>query len=55
MISNSDESDEGKYECVARNSHGLVHSRAAHLYVKGIKGPREMSTNIPSLLPPVNA
>ena len=35
MIQNAREDDEGKYECVARNQHGVVHSKAAHLYVKG--------------------
>lgn len=35
VIQNSEESDEGKYECVAQNSKGVAHSRSAHLYVKG--------------------
>ncbi|KAK6033833.1 hypothetical protein COOONC_28661 [Cooperia oncophora] len=35
MIQQAREEDQGKYECVARNSLGVVHSKAAHLYVKG--------------------
>lgn len=35
MIQHANEDDQGKYECVARNSHGVTHSKAAHLYVKG--------------------
>ncbi|CAD6197356.1 unnamed protein product [Caenorhabditis auriculariae] len=35
MIQHAREEDQGKYECVARNDHGVVHSKAAHLYVKG--------------------
>ncbi|EPB68156.1 immunoglobulin I-set domain protein [Ancylostoma ceylanicum] len=35
MIQQAREDDQGKYECVARNSFGVVHSKAAHLYVKG--------------------
>ncbi|KIH44076.1 immunoglobulin I-set domain protein, partial [Ancylostoma duodenale] len=34
MIQQAREDDQGKYECVARNSFGVVHSKAAHLYVK---------------------
>ncbi|KAK6736049.1 hypothetical protein RB195_018994 [Necator americanus] len=34
MIQQAREEDQGKYECVARNSFGVVHSKAAHLYVK---------------------
>ena len=33
---NSLEKDEGKYECVARNGDYVAHSKAAHLYVKGL-------------------
>uniref|UniRef100_A0A914R126 Ig-like domain-containing protein n=1 Tax=Panagrolaimus davidi TaxID=227884 RepID=A0A914R126_9BILA len=35
MIQQAREDDQGKYECVARNEHGVVHSKAAHIYVKG--------------------
>ena len=35
MIQQAREEDQGKYECVARNEHGVVHSKAAHIYVKG--------------------
>uniref|UniRef100_A0AC35U5G8 Protein-tyrosine-phosphatase n=1 Tax=Rhabditophanes sp. KR3021 TaxID=114890 RepID=A0AC35U5G8_9BILA len=34
MIQQAREEDQGKYECVARNSYGVVHSQAAQLYVK---------------------
>ncbi|TMS34930.1 hypothetical protein L596_002426 [Steinernema carpocapsae] len=34
MIQQAREEDQGRYECVARNSHGVIHSKAAHLYVK---------------------
>uniref|UniRef100_A0AC34FMC4 Ig-like domain-containing protein n=1 Tax=Panagrolaimus sp. ES5 TaxID=591445 RepID=A0AC34FMC4_9BILA len=36
MIQQAREDDQGKYECVARNEHGVVHSKAAHIYVKGL-------------------
>uniref|UniRef100_A0A183DWK1 Ig-like domain-containing protein n=1 Tax=Gongylonema pulchrum TaxID=637853 RepID=A0A183DWK1_9BILA len=35
MIQQAKEEDQGKYECVARNTLGVTHSKAAHLYVKG--------------------
>uniref|UniRef100_A0A0N4X5W9 protein-tyrosine-phosphatase n=1 Tax=Haemonchus placei TaxID=6290 RepID=A0A0N4X5W9_HAEPC len=35
MIQQAREEDQGKYECVARNSLGVVHSKAAHLYNAG--------------------
>ena len=35
MIQQAKEEDQGRYECVARNAQGVVHSKAAHLYVKG--------------------
>ena len=35
MIQQAREEDQGKYECVARNEHGVVHSKSAHIYVKG--------------------
>ena len=37
QISESKESDEGKYECVAENAAGVVYSYAANLYVRGKK------------------
>ncbi|WKX96618.1 hypothetical protein Q1695_012785 [Nippostrongylus brasiliensis] len=39
MIQQAREEDQGKYECVARNSLGVVHSKSAHLYVKGKLDP----------------
>ncbi|CAB3404170.1 unnamed protein product [Caenorhabditis bovis] len=35
MIQHAKEEDQGKYECIARNSHGVAHSKSANLYVKG--------------------
>lgn len=35
MIQQAREEDQGRYECVARNTLGVIHSKAAHLYVKG--------------------
>ncbi|XP_031720936.1 receptor-type tyrosine-protein phosphatase F isoform X14 [Anarrhichthys ocellatus] len=35
QIENSDESDQGKYECVAMNSAGTRYSSPANLYVRG--------------------
>uniref|UniRef100_A0A915KHB3 protein-tyrosine-phosphatase n=1 Tax=Romanomermis culicivorax TaxID=13658 RepID=A0A915KHB3_ROMCU len=43
VIQNSEENDEGKYECVARNEKGVVHSRSAHLYVKVRRVPPQFS------------
>ncbi|UMM17915.1 hypothetical protein L5515_014237 [Caenorhabditis briggsae] len=34
MIQHAREEDQGKYECIARNSLGVAHSKAANLYVK---------------------
>ncbi|KFD70875.1 hypothetical protein M514_01174 [Trichuris suis] len=34
VIQQTEESDEGRYECMARNEHGVAHSRSAHLYVR---------------------
>ncbi len=34
-IDNADESDQGKYQCAARNSAGTRYSAAANLYVRG--------------------
>uniref|UniRef100_A0A3B3DUG5 protein-tyrosine-phosphatase n=1 Tax=Oryzias melastigma TaxID=30732 RepID=A0A3B3DUG5_ORYME len=35
QIENSDETDQGKYECVATNSKGVRYSSPANLYVRG--------------------
>ena len=35
QIENSEESDQGKYECVAMNSAGTRYSAPANLYVRG--------------------
>jgi len=35
QIEHSLESDEGKYECVAENRHGVAYSYGANLYVRG--------------------
>lgn len=35
QIENSEESDQGKYECVAMNSAGTRYSSPANLYVRG--------------------
>ncbi len=35
QIENSEESDQGKYECVAVNSAGTRYSAPANLYVRG--------------------
>lgn len=40
QIENSEESDQGKYECVAMNSAGTRYSSPANLYVRGkVKRP----------------
>jgi len=36
QIRRSQESDEGKYECVAENSAGVAYSYGANLYVRGM-------------------
>uniref|UniRef100_A0ACB8F4Q2 Uncharacterized protein n=1 Tax=Sphaerodactylus townsendi TaxID=933632 RepID=A0ACB8F4Q2_9SAUR len=36
QIENSEESDQGKYECVATNSAGTRYSAPANLYVRGL-------------------
>lgn len=35
QIENSEETDQGKYECVATNSQGVRYSSPANLYVRG--------------------
>lgn len=35
MIQHAREEDQGIYECIARNVHGVAHSKQANLYVKG--------------------
>ena len=35
QIRHSQESDEGKYECVAENTAGVAYSYGANLYVRG--------------------
>ena len=38
QIEMSEESDQGKYECVATNSDGTRYSTPANLYVRGKRG-----------------
>lgn len=40
QIEQSEESDQGKYECVATNNDGTRYSAPANLYVRGRKSPR---------------
>ena len=51
-ITSAQQSDEGKYECVAKNSVGVAYSYGANLYVRG-----EWECDIPdraqASLPPV--
>ena len=35
-IKHAEGSDEGKYECVAENDVGVVHSISANVYVRGM-------------------
>lgn len=35
QIRDSDEKDQGKYECMAENAIGTDYSKSAQLYVKG--------------------
>lgn len=44
QIENSEESDQGKYECVATNSAGTRYSAPANLYVRGKVGEGEPSS-----------
>lgn len=41
----SEESDQGKYECVATNSDGTRYSTPANLYVRGKWGINESGTS----------
>ncbi|XP_063702711.1 tyrosine-protein phosphatase Lar isoform X2 [Culicoides brevitarsis] len=43
QISNSQEDDKGKYECVAENAVGTEHSKAIDLYVKKRRVPPQFS------------
>lgn len=46
QIENSEETDQGKYECVASNVEGVRYSSPANLYVRGRKQPgRRARTN----------
>ncbi|CAJ0945700.1 unnamed protein product, partial [Mesorhabditis belari] len=49
MIQNAREEDQGKYECVARNEHGVMHSKSAHLYVKVRRVPPYFSYKLEKL------
>lgn len=40
QIEMSEESDQGKYECVATNSDGTRYSTPANLYVRGKRGDK---------------
>lgn len=46
QIENSEESDQGKYECVATNSAGTRYSAPANLYVRG-KSPFSLRVALP--------
>ncbi|KAM9844575.1 receptor-type tyrosine-protein phosphatase S-like [Aulostomus maculatus] len=48
QIENSEETDQGKYECVATNSQGVRYSSPANLYVRG----RNTSTHALRRVPP---
>ncbi|XP_053186731.1 receptor-type tyrosine-protein phosphatase F-like [Scomber japonicus] len=48
LIENSEESDQGKYECVAMNSAGTRYSAPANLYVRARRVPPRFS------IPPTN-
>ncbi|KAI6242206.1 hypothetical protein M3Y99_00261700 [Aphelenchoides fujianensis] len=39
MIQKASEEDQGRFECVASNEKGVVHSKAVHLFVKGERSP----------------
>ncbi|CAI5443768.1 unnamed protein product [Caenorhabditis angaria] len=46
MIQQAREDDQGKYECIARNSLGVAHSKAANLYVKVRRVPPYFSVKL---------
>lgn len=45
QIENSEETDQGKYECVATNSQGVRYSSPANLYVRGRTWTRNTRTH----------
>lgn len=49
QIENSEESDQGKYECVAVNSAGTRYSAPANLYVRG-KIPPDPDRPLPTAM-----
>ncbi|XP_032386339.1 receptor-type tyrosine-protein phosphatase S isoform X4 [Etheostoma spectabile] len=55
QIENSEETDQGKYECVATNSRGVRYSSPANLYVRELReGPTDTLRRVPprfSILP----
>uniref|UniRef100_A0A8C5I3Q6 Receptor-type tyrosine-protein phosphatase F n=1 Tax=Gouania willdenowi TaxID=441366 RepID=A0A8C5I3Q6_GOUWI len=52
LIENSEESDQGKYECVAMNSAGTRYSAPANLYVRGMFQLRRVPPRFS--IPPTN-
>ncbi|XP_029686591.1 receptor-type tyrosine-protein phosphatase S-like isoform X9 [Takifugu rubripes] len=50
QIENSEETDQGKYECVATNSQGVRYSSPANLYVRELREVRRVSPRF-SILP----
>ena len=50
QIRRSQESDEGKYECVAENSVGVAYSYAANLYVRGMAATEPVNRVIFTLI-----
>ncbi|XP_029470477.1 receptor-type tyrosine-protein phosphatase S isoform X14 [Rhinatrema bivittatum] len=50
QIENSDETDQGKYECVATNSAGVRYSSPANLYVRELREVRRVAPRF-SILP----
>ncbi|XP_056100756.1 receptor-type tyrosine-protein phosphatase S-like [Rhinichthys klamathensis goyatoka] len=49
QIERSEETDQGKYECVASNAQGVRYSSPANLYVRGMKHSRYSVDNTLSL------
>ncbi|CAD5209062.1 unnamed protein product [Bursaphelenchus okinawaensis] len=47
MIQKAKEEDQGRYECVASNDLGVVHSKAVHLFVKERQNPPYFSFKLP--------